>query len=177
MFHFPTFPSYNYGFIARSQVLRLRGSPIRISPDIALIYSSPRLFAVSHVLLRLLMPRHSPYALFACSSLLNCFEIIVSYNEKAFSLFSPYTSVFGSIVVYPRSWKDLSLQKIFLISYYLFVSFFIRFSMIFGLCPVSSETVPRLFRLYRLILSDVSIFQRRRQPAYHSTLRSNITLP
>ena len=28
-----------------------------------LIYSSPRLFAVSHVLLRLLMPRHSPYAL------------------------------------------------------------------------------------------------------------------
>ena len=63
MFHFPTFPSYNYGFIARSQVLHLRGSPIRISPDIALIYSSPRLFAVSHVLLRLLMPRHSPYAL------------------------------------------------------------------------------------------------------------------
>ena len=28
-----------------------------------LIYSSPQLFAVSHVLLRLLMPRHSPYAL------------------------------------------------------------------------------------------------------------------
>ena len=29
-----------------------------------LIYSSPWLIAVSHVLLRLLMPRHSPYALF-----------------------------------------------------------------------------------------------------------------
>ena len=28
-----------------------------------LIYSSPQLFAVSHVLRRLLMPRHSPYAL------------------------------------------------------------------------------------------------------------------
>ena len=28
-----------------------------------LIYSSPQLIAVSHVLLRLLMPRHSPYAL------------------------------------------------------------------------------------------------------------------
>ena len=29
----------------------------------SLIYSSPQLIAVSHVLLRLLMPRHSPYAL------------------------------------------------------------------------------------------------------------------
>ena len=29
-----------------------------------LICSSPRLFAACHVLLRLLMPRHSPYALF-----------------------------------------------------------------------------------------------------------------
>ena len=31
----------------------------------ALIYSSPWLFAVNRVLLRLLMPRHSPYALFS----------------------------------------------------------------------------------------------------------------
>ena len=30
-----------------------------------LIYSSPWLIAVSHVLLRLLMPRHSPYALYS----------------------------------------------------------------------------------------------------------------
>ena len=33
-----------------------------------LIYSSPQLIAVSHVLHRLLMPRHSPCALIACSS-------------------------------------------------------------------------------------------------------------
>ena len=39
------------------------GCPIRISPDISLVYSSPRLFAVSHVLLRLPVPRHSPCAL------------------------------------------------------------------------------------------------------------------
>ena len=44
----------------------------------SLIYSSPQLIAVSHVLLRLLMPRHSPYALlslnfswFSCLSLAN----------------------------------------------------------------------------------------------------------
>ena len=34
-----------------------------------LIYSSPQLIAVSHVLHRLLMPRHSPYALFSLNYL------------------------------------------------------------------------------------------------------------
>ena len=34
-----------------------------------LIYSSPQLIAVSHVLLRLPVPRHSPYALFRLNSL------------------------------------------------------------------------------------------------------------
>ena len=37
-----------------------------------LIYSSPRLFAVNRVLLRLLMPRHSPYALLS----LNFFQTV-----------------------------------------------------------------------------------------------------
>ena len=41
-------------------------------PGLALICSSPRLFAAYHVLLRLLVPRHSPYAL--CS--LTLFEVI-----------------------------------------------------------------------------------------------------
>ena len=39
------------------------GFPIRKSPDQSLIADSPRLFAGFYVLLRLLMPRHSPYAL------------------------------------------------------------------------------------------------------------------
>ena len=43
--------------------LHLPGCPIRISPDIAPAYGSPRLFAVNHVLLRLPVPRHSPCAL------------------------------------------------------------------------------------------------------------------
>ena len=37
-----------------------------------LIYSSPQLFAVSHVLLRLLMPRHSPCALFRLNFAMRC---------------------------------------------------------------------------------------------------------
>ena len=39
------------------------GFPIRISSDISLVHSSPRLFAVYRVLLRHLAPRHPPYAL------------------------------------------------------------------------------------------------------------------
>ena len=39
------------------------GFPIRKSSDIALAHSSPRLFAVYHVLHRHLIPRHPPYAL------------------------------------------------------------------------------------------------------------------
>ena len=40
-----------------------RGFPHSDIHGSMLIYSSPWLFAVSRVLLRLLMPRHSPYAL------------------------------------------------------------------------------------------------------------------
>ena len=44
MFQFPSFPPYNYAFIARSQALRLRGSPIRISADRGL-FAAPRGFS------------------------------------------------------------------------------------------------------------------------------------
>ena len=47
----------------RFMILHHEGFPIRKSVDIMLICSSPRLIAACHVLHRLLMPRHSPYAL------------------------------------------------------------------------------------------------------------------
>ena len=124
--------------------------------------------------------------------------------KKLFPLFSPYTFVFGSIVVYPRSRKDhfkryLSYAfEVFPPSYarfsnvfsliflsnlnYLFVSFFIRFSMISGQCPDPIETVACSFQglCYIDSLFSVSIFQRRPfgrhiMPvrAHHSTFRSN----
>ena len=82
-----------------------------------LIYSSPWLIAVSHVLLRLLMPRHSPYALgrLNFSQLYNClfslwiawvslnkflFQVIFSvkrYFVYPFLCFPP----FGEIVILP----------------------------------------------------------------------------
>ncbi len=82
-----------------------------------LIYSSPRLFAVSHVLLRLLMPRHSPYALVRLNFLsllqlfvlsLNCMSFSYRFLwfscEKAhfrvpFCFFHPEIALLGEIVV------------------------------------------------------------------------------
>ena len=61
---------------------------IRKSAVIALTYSSPRLIAVSHVLLRLLVPRHSPCAL--CSLTINSVIsgqwLVISYSLYHFSL-------------------------------------------------------------------------------------------
>ena len=64
MFHFPTFPppalcvqAGAMGHYAQS------GCPIRKSSDRCLVTDSPRLIAGSYVLLRLLVPRHSPCAL------------------------------------------------------------------------------------------------------------------
>src|SRR5690348_10739792 len=43
--------------------LMASGCPIRISSDQSLLSGSPKLFAASHVLHRLLAPRYPPYAL------------------------------------------------------------------------------------------------------------------
>ena len=45
------------------KALPLPGFPIRTSPDQSLFNGSPRLFAAYHVLHRLSLPRHPPYAL------------------------------------------------------------------------------------------------------------------
>ena len=64
MFHFPTFPLpalYIQAGVTRHNAWR--GFPIRKSSDQGSIISSPRLIADFYVLLRLQMPRHSPFAL------------------------------------------------------------------------------------------------------------------
>ena len=47
--------------------LRRAGYPIRTSPDQRLVATSPRLFAGSDVLHRLILSRHPPYALIVFS--------------------------------------------------------------------------------------------------------------
>ncbi len=68
------------------------GCPIRKSRDIMLVCSSPELIAAYHVLLRLLVPRHPPYALicFKYFSLIfprSPYQIVslLSDNRKLFS--------------------------------------------------------------------------------------------
>lgn len=64
MFHFPTFPPHTLCVQVRVTTHnRQRGFPIRTSSDHRSVINSPRLIADSYVLLRLLMPRHSPCAL------------------------------------------------------------------------------------------------------------------
>ena len=62
-----------------------RGFPHSDTHGSMLIYSSPWLFAVSRVLLRLLMPRHSPYALLRLNfPALRC-SLVLS-NRMSFTL-------------------------------------------------------------------------------------------
>ena len=63
------------------------GSPIRKSADITDICSSPQLIAACHVLLRLLMPRHSPCAL----------SSLTSSGQTALTPFPPFGANFVSL--------------------------------------------------------------------------------
>ena len=57
---------------------------IRISVDIMDICSSPQLFAAYHVLLRLLVPRHSPYALSSLTFLLCLIFVLLCQTSSKF---------------------------------------------------------------------------------------------
>ena len=129
---------------------------IRKSADITLICSSPQLIAACHVLHRLLMPRHSPYALFCLNFLFGSHILeLLEFQNMGF-IFShlkgfPFSALFvippcGEIVVFVtlNFRKDLDLfdfaivvSKNLLISksfvFFLTIcsflySFFIRFS-------------------------------------------------
>ena len=83
-----------------------------------LIYSSPRLFAVSHVLRRLLMPRHSPYALLRLNfSALCCCSLWIVWVSYKHIGWKDHTSVRSSFLhlsvklfLYPI-WKDLKFRR------------------------------------------------------------------
>src|SRR4051794_16639641 len=76
-------------------VLPTPGFPIRKSPDQSLLSGSPRLIAASHVLHRLLAPRHSPCAL----------SSLTIMQEALRRLHSPATRTHYSVV------KDLRRRR------------------------------------------------------------------
>ena len=92
---------------------------IRRSPDILLICSSPRLIAACHVLLRLLMPRHSPYALcslnFLVLLILLCLKIAISFCLVVFVLkrlvYHPSAKLYSFTTFV---WKDQILSLLLL---------------------------------------------------------------
>ena len=49
----------------------MTGFPIQKSPDLYLFSSSPKLIAAFHVFLRLLAPRHPPFALYSLATIKN----------------------------------------------------------------------------------------------------------
>ena len=140
MFQFPGFPTYDYLIhhtFTGSSPAWFPNSDIRGS---SLICSYPRLFAACHVLLRLLMPRHSPYALPSLNlPCVNRWVLTPHFYVKKLSSrlrISASTQLFS----YHDSWKtSLFLTSVHpyartsLISQFLlsicFVCFFIRFSM------------------------------------------------
>ena len=132
MFQFPGFPTYDYLIhhtFTGSSPAWFPNSDIRGS---SLICSYPRLFAACHVLLRLLMPRHSPYALFSLN--LPCVNrrfFLASCIEKA-SLFRLRISAstklslprFLKDLIVPLTWVRVSANSANLsISFFLSVSF------------------------------------------------------
>ena len=68
MFQFRRFPTYAYLIQRRLTEYCSAGFPHSVILGSMLMCSSPRLIAACHDLLRLLMPRHSPCALFSLTS-------------------------------------------------------------------------------------------------------------
>ena len=139
MFQFGRFPTQHYGFMLRSMVLHHGGFPIRKSADISLICSSPQLIAACHVLLRLLMPRHSPCALvrFNFWTFVLVLELLEFHKtnllvvcEKVF----PFDTNFSTLVklyLLPNLERPILISKLIsvLLSVRFYSFFFIRFSM------------------------------------------------
>ena len=154
MFQFPGFPAYAY-FIQRT----LPGSSPGGLPHSEicgsmLIYSYPQLIAVSHVLLRLPVPRHSPYALLR----LNFFG----------SLDDPSIICVRFVSV---------LKVIFLISPFakLFLPFF-HGKTIFCLVSLFSVTflVSSLYSVFKDLLCETCVPQCQHRPIFPSSLPLSI---
>ena len=96
---------------------------IRISVDIMDICSSPQLFAAYHVLLRLLVPRHSPYALSSLTFVIFITQSFFGFCPKTFSqLLITSLQNLLSLILYKLFFNNLTLFFIYIffnvLSYY-----------------------------------------------------------
>ena len=104
MFQFGGFPTLNYGFIQRSHGITREGFPHSDICGSQAICASPQLSAAYRVLLRLLMPRHSPCALLSLNffpSLLHEFRKSVIFLLIAVYCFQYYFALFfGKTIIF-----------------------------------------------------------------------------
>ena len=77
MFQFRRFPSYTYLIQYMMYVHTHTDCSIRKSADQFILADSPQLIAAYHVLHRLLMPRHSPYALLSLTIFELCLILLI----------------------------------------------------------------------------------------------------
>ena len=128
-----------------------------------LIYSSPRLIAVSHVLLRLLMPRHSPYALFRLNFLNRSSRSIMRCPSSQIIIlrlcYSPYFALLAKFVVINYTITERPSD---FFSYLLFQGiksglFLIICSFLFSLYSVFNELREALLLYFRLIPCSYAI--------------------
>ena len=105
----------NYIFIIRYHFITSGGFPHSDISGSMLTYSSPKHFVVCHVLLHLLMPRHSPYAL---SYLITIFVILIWWD---FTTLKSYRYIYARFVNISHiiqfsknyfSWKNNVLSKL-----------------------------------------------------------------
>lgn len=87
MFQFPELPSATYEFSNRCYPITDSGFPHSDIPGSTLTYSSPRHIGVCPVLLRLLVPRHSPCALVHLTSMREKTLKIVSMLWRSYLVF------------------------------------------------------------------------------------------
>ena len=165
MFQVGRFPTHTYVFSVRSMILHHGGFPIRKSTDISLICSSPWLIAACHVLLRLLMPRHSPCALFRLNFPFSTVPWIawVSWTfgyylvkRFPFLLISFHLGEIVFLLPFLERPILISFLKLIFVLYicsFLLFSLFIRFSMSTGVCEANS--VKKFSRSQRDLVSQV----------------------
>ena len=122
MFQFGGFPTLNYGFIQRSHGITREGFPHSDICGSQAICASPQLFAAYRVLLRLLMPRHSPCALLSLNffpSLLHEFRKSVIFLLIAVYCFQYYFALFfgKTIIFFTQFLLSFFVILFFLLSY------------------------------------------------------------
>ena len=106
MFQFPGFPAHDYFIHHALRDSSSRGFPHSDIRGSMLICSSPRLFAACHVLRRLPMPRHSPYALLRLNYLRQFSLPLLVLASLQELLCSYICSAYGKIVCFPIAFSE-----------------------------------------------------------------------